>query len=84
MQWWLLSFLDGRHSKNVVTWVVSENVGLRSRRMALRSSYMNFFNGFKLSEFGKCSFRPPKLGNTPLPYTLDQGSCDFPNDVKNF
>jgi hypothetical protein len=29
-------------------------------------------------------FRPPQLGNTPLPYILGQGSCDFPNDAGNF
>jgi hypothetical protein len=29
-------------------------------------------------------FRPPNLGNIVLPYTLGQGRCDFPYNVKNF
>jgi hypothetical protein len=29
-------------------------------------------------------FRPPNLGNIALPYTLGQGRCDFPYNVKNF
>jgi hypothetical protein len=29
-------------------------------------------------------FRPPNLGNIGLPYTLGQGRCDFPYNVKNF
>jgi hypothetical protein len=31
-----------------------------------------------------CYFRPPNLGNIALPYTLGQGRCDFPYNVKNF
>jgi hypothetical protein len=32
----------------------------------------------------KSIFRPPNLGNIALPYTLGQGRCDFPYNVKNF
>jgi hypothetical protein len=32
----------------------------------------------------KYFFRPPNLGNIALPYTLGQGRCDFPYNIKNF
>jgi hypothetical protein len=37
-----------------------------------------------LMKFEKNNFRPPNLGIIALPYTLGQGRCDFPYNVKNF
>jgi hypothetical protein len=43
--------------------------------------YQHFVKSITKSKF---TFRPPNLGNIALPYTLGQGRCDFPYNVKNF
>jgi hypothetical protein len=69
------------------------------RRTAIHASKLSFrhfcgidylryvillFRFLRQQKHSEMIFRPPNLGNIALPYTLGQGRCDFPYNVKNF